>query len=179
MSAFDNLIGKRRPLGIGITPEVFRKDFLPLPESKELVGYSTNPRNAYGDWYEDLVEMRLKKICGRRNWKFQRSVNLGPSIVYRTKKVVDILINGELGLELKFLKGSGSLVQPKSIVDALDFTNRHVYCLYLVDGPGWLKSQNVEYLSRWWDFTCLKHLETTVDSYFRQGLASSSAETRI
>lgn len=162
---FRGVIGPRRRLGIGITPEQFRRDALPLPPETEVSKYSENPRNRYGDWYEAIVAAELERICSRRGWHFELKRNIGWSAVYRTNKVVDVLVNGALGLELKFLKGSGSLVGPKAMIDAIDFTSRSIYCMYVVDGPGWLIGQNVEYLHHWWDFTCFKHLEETVQRF--------------
>ncbi len=90
-------------------------------------------------------------------------MNLGYSSVHLHDKVVDILVNETLGLELKFLKGEGSLVRPKALVDALDFSTRRVHCLYVIDGPGWLS--NVTYLAHWWEFTCANHLERTISEF--------------
>ena len=83
---------------------------------------------------------------------------------------VDILVEDEndkqLGLELKFLKGEGSLIKPKSLIDALDFTNRSIYCIYLIDGPGWLRTNYLEYLNHWWEFTNYNNLEDTLLRFF-------------
>jgi hypothetical protein len=101
--------------------------------------------------------------------------SLDRSSVYKSKKVVDVLLRAAephlpdraaLGLELKFLGGQGSLVAPKILVDAIDFTNRQVFCLYVIDGEGWLKSGALEYLAHWWDFTCAALLERTLRRFF-------------
>lgn len=165
---FDELIGDRRPLGIGVSSQQFRDSYIEAPSLDDLMdrGYSSNPRNAYGDWYEDEVQGKVSRICDEKGWSFTTHVNLGDSKIYKGSKVVDILIAEELGLELKYLKGTGSLVDPKSVIDAIDFTDRPVYCLYCIDGPGWLKGRHVEYLGKWWDFTCFGFLEETLDRFF-------------
>lgn len=101
--------------------------------------------------------------------------SLGHSTAYMSKKFVDVLLRKQppsrgghdaLGLELKFLGGSGSLVNPKILIDVIDFTSRSVYCLYVIDGEGWLRASALEFLAHWWDFTCSKHLERTVREFF-------------
>ena len=176
----DEVIGKRRPLGIGVTPEEFRSSLLPKPSTDILSNYSSNPRNAAGDWYEEHVGRLLDPMCSRHSLRklSKTERRLRGSLVYQTDKVVDVVLEkvGEvkedrktLGLELKFLGGSGSLVSPKSFVDAVDFTNRPFHCLYMIDGEGWLlggKTTSVEYLDHWWEFTCSAHLERTLTKYF-------------
>jgi hypothetical protein len=158
-----DIVGPRRPLGIGISVSEFERDYLRQPPENELSRYSTNPRNRMGDWYEDQITARLEEFCPRRGWQWTRKVNLGRSRIHLTDKVVDILVNEQLGLELKYLKGGGSLIRPKALVDALDFTNRRVNCLYVIDGPGWLPE--VGYLAHWWEFTCANHLEQTISRF--------------
>jgi hypothetical protein len=177
---FDRILGPRRPLGIGATPTEFRASHLKKPDDNVLNRYSANPRNASGDWYEDYVDGLLTPLCAnlgiRKAAKFDRRIR--GSRVYKTDKVVDIVLKRDggsnpdrevLGLELKFLGGEGSLVSPKSLIDALDFTSRPYHCLYMIDGEGWLvggKTAYVDYLAHWWEFTCAAYLERTLRRYF-------------
>lgn len=171
----DSLIGGLRPLGIGISPEEFRTDYLEKPTEQELYRYSRNPRNAAGDWYEDYIQDLLRPLCNSLDLKMEVHANLGRSEIYLSNKLVDILLEARqprnrgrdaLGLELKFLGGTGSLVNPKILIDVIDFTRRPLYCLYVIDGEGWLKASALEYLAHWWDFTCSVHLERTMRSFF-------------
>ncbi len=173
----NSLVGDRRPLGIGISAEEFRRDHLEKPTAGELSRYSSNPRNAAGDWYEDHIRGLLGPLCTSLGLEMKIHENLGHSEVYLSNKVVDTLLlarrprsreRDALGLELKFLGGSGSLVNPKILIDVIDFTRRPVYCLYVIDGEGWLKASALEYLAHWWDFTCAAHLERTVRSFFSE-----------
>src|SRR5438105_1633365 len=113
----DDIVGARRPAGIGITVEQFRKLCLDLPANVDGLGYSQNPRNKSGDWYEAHIASRLNDICPRLGLEFRFKTNLGRSALYLSDKVVDVVVRDttgrELGLELKFLKGTGSLVDPK------------------------------------------------------------------
>lgn len=176
----DQVVGPRRPIGIGATPDEYRRDFVPKPDDAVLSAYGKNPRNAAGNWYEDYVNTNLDEICARLGIKKLPGTErrLTGSLVYQTDKVVDVVLRKAdnakpdrqtLGLELKFLGGTGSLVSPKSLIDALDFTNRPYHCLYMIDGEGWLeggKTTSVEYLAHWWEFTCSAHLERTLSTYF-------------
>jgi hypothetical protein len=175
-------VGGRRPLNIGIDVDTFRRDSLPEPREQELVGFSRNPRNRFGDWYEHVIEEQLAGICNRGGWSFQKKVHLGYSPIHLGDKIVDVVVSskaGKIGLELKFLRGEGSLVRPKALIDALDFTHRPIYCIYVIDGPGWLKGgvrrgvSNVEYLAHWWDFTCSAHLEETLTRFFEMSIAQA------
>ena len=177
----DRIVGPRRPIGIGVTPDEFRANFLPKPDDSVLRNFGENPRNASGNWYEDHVDRILDPICARLNVRklSKGERRLSGSLVYQTDKVVDVVLRkvGEakpdrqtLGLELKFLGGTGSLVSPKSLVDALDFTNRPYHCLYMIDGEGWLeggRTPSVEFLAHWWEFTCSAFLERTLTKYFQ------------
>lgn len=145
------------------------------PAETELARYSSNPRNAAGDWYEGHVSGLLGPICDSLELQMEVHAKLGHSAAYLSDKLVDILLRtphaqrsdrDALGLELKFLGGSGSLVNPKILIDVIDFTNRPVYCLYVIDGEGWLKASALEFLAHWWDFTCSRHLDRTVRSFF-------------
>jgi hypothetical protein len=176
----DSVIGARRPLGIGITPSEFRATYVRKPSDDVLAKYSANPRNSVGDWYEDYVDRIVDQCCARLGLvklpKGQRK--LVGSRVYQTDKIVDVVLRRSenakpdrttLGLELKFLGGTGSLVAPKSFVDAVDFTSRPFHCLYVIDGEGWLeggKIQSVDYLVHWWEFTSSAYLERTLRAYF-------------
>lgn len=162
-SPLSNIVGPRRPFGIGISVDEYRRDHLPTPSEAELSKWSKNPRNAIGDWYESQIQTRLKQFSAKHGWTWKAHATVGQSKIHLTEKFVDILVNGSLGLELKFLKGEGSLIRPKALVDALDFSNRPVHCLYVIDGPGWLT--NVEYLAHWWEFTCANHLERTTSKF--------------
>ena len=167
MSLFD-LVGPKRPPNIGISPEEYRKTYLELPPEEEVLKISKNPRNAYGTWYENFITEQLREICSKRGWDFKKHVYMGYSNVYLSKRYVDVVVNDKLGLELKFLKGGGSLIKPKSLVDALDFTNRPIDSIYLIDGIGWLLSGNVEYLDEWWTFTNSANLENSLIKYFEK-----------
>lgn len=165
-----NLIGPRRPLGIGISVEEYRRSYLKTPTKSELLRWSRNPRNATGKWYEDQIRRRLDALQKKYAWTSEWHANLGHSKVHLTNKVVDVLVNGSLGLELKFLNVEGSLIRPKALVDAIDFSNRRVHCVYVVDGPAWLSGSkagmsNLEYLAHWWEFTCAEHLERTIQKF--------------
>jgi len=165
-----NLIGPRRPLGIGISLEEYRQDYLRTPPKEELLRWSKNPRNATGKWYEDQIRHRLEEFEKKHGWGSEHHVNIGRSKVHLTDKVVDVLVNKALGLELKFLNVEGSLIRPKALVDAIDFSNRSVHCIYVVDGPAWLSGgkrgiSNLEYLAHWWEFTCANHLERTIAKF--------------
>ena len=160
---------------MGISLDEFRANCLENPDPEVLAPYSRNPRNAFGDWYEDHVGRLLETLCSAMGLVLSHQEHIGPSRVYLSEKVVDVVVRDPpkaarggraLGLELKFLSGTGSLVQPKSIVDAIDFTSRPIYCMYCIDGEGWLRGRNVEYLSHWWDFTCARLLERTLGRYF-------------
>jgi hypothetical protein len=175
-----NLIGPRRPLGIGISVEEYRRSYLKTPSKTELLRWSINPRNATGKWYEEQIARRLDALQKKHGWTWERHVNLGPSKVHLTDKVVDALVNGSLGLELKFLNVEGSLIRPKALVDAIDFSNRRVHCVYVVDGPAWLLGSkagmsNLEYLDHWWEFTCAEHLERTVLKFTQLSLSASQS----
>jgi hypothetical protein len=163
------MIGNRRPLGIGITVDEYRRDHLDTPRESVLRRYSTNPRNQTGAWYEHEIESRLTEFRRVHGWTSRNHVNLGHSIVHLTDKYVDVLVNDSLGLELKFLKVGGSLIRPKALVDAIDFSNRPVHCIYVVDGPAWLSGgrgmSNLDYLAHWWEFTCASHLERTISRF--------------
>ena len=171
----DSLVGDRRPHGIGISTKEFQSSYVEKPTEKELSSYSSNPRNAAGDWYEDHIRQLLRPLCNSLDLGMEVHANLGHSAVYLSNKLVDILLQSRrprnrgreaLGLELKFLGGSGSLVNPKILIDVVDFTQRPIYCLYVIDGEGWLKASALEYLAHWWDFTCSAYLERTVRSFF-------------
>jgi hypothetical protein len=163
-----------------VTPEEFRSAYIHKPEQSVLSGYSSNPRNSIGLWYEELIGKALTPICDRLGLQKLEKANrrLLDSKVYLTDKVVDVVLRRgsgaragreTLGLELKFLGGTGSLVAPKSFVDAVDFTNRPYYCLYVIDGEGWLeggKTSFVDYLARWWEFTCSAYLDRSVSAFF-------------
>lgn len=177
----DRVVGPRRPIGIGATPGEFRANFVPKPSEEVLSKYGKNPRNAAGNWYEDYVNHRLDEICPRLGLKklTGNERRITGSLVYRTDKIVDVVLRRvggpkpdrqTLGLELKFLGGTGSLVSPKSLVDALDFTNRPFHCVYMIDGEGWLeggRTSSVEYLTHSWEFTCFAFLERTLSEYFQ------------
>jgi hypothetical protein len=176
----DDVVGRRRPLGIGITSSEFRESLLHKPAKEVLLAYSKNPRNSVGDWYEEHVDSLIDPLCAKLGIRKlpKNDRKLHGSRVYQTDKVVDVVLRriGEarpdrqtLGLELKFLGGSGSLVSPKSFVDAVDFTNRPYHCLYVIDGEGWLeggKTSSVDYLAHWWEFTNSANLERTLAAYF-------------
>ena len=94
------------------------------------------------------------------------------SPVYDSKKLLDFIVaDGDderfLGLELKYLKGTGSLVKPKALIDAIDFSSRPIDCIYVIDGLDWTKGKNVEFLDRWWGVTNTEYLIRTLDDYFR------------
>jgi hypothetical protein len=165
------IVGERRPPQVGIDPDTFRSERVLEPAEAELDPYSTNPRNRYGDWYEATVGETLRDLTRRLGLTITKHVKLDyRSPVYAGDRVVDGLVCSEdglsLGLELKYLHGNGSLVKPKTLVDAIDFTHRPVDCIYVIDGPGWLETKNVEYLATWWRFTCLSALERTLGHYF-------------
>lgn len=166
-----NLIGQRQSPQIGIDASVFRSDPVLEPSRDDLAGFSQNPRNRTGDWYEYTVQRSLTELCPPLGLSFQSHARLDySSPVYSSEKVVDVLVvdgrHRSLGLELKYLQGDGSLVKPKILIDAIDFTNRPVDCIYVVDGTGWLSSRNIEYLDQWWAFTSLRHLRETLASAF-------------
>lgn len=164
----NNLIGNKRAPYIGITPEEYETSFLGLPSETEVKKISKNPRNAYGTWYERTILCQLKKICDKKDWSYKPQVSMGYSTVYLKNRIVDVVVNERLGLEMKYLKGDGSLVKPKSLIDALDFTVRPIDSIYLIDGPGWLKSKNIEYLNEWWTFTNSANLENSLKRYFEK-----------
>lgn len=125
----------------------------------------------YGDWYEQFAGSLVDTTCaalGLRTRTREKIRYVSP--VYISGKVVDKIVESDdgrrLGFELKYLHGDGSLVKPKALIDAIDFTNRPFDCLYLVDGPGWLASRNIEYLYRWWSFTSTAAVESTLREYF-------------
>jgi len=115
----------------------------------------------------------LDELKKKHGWAWKPHVNLGYSRVHLTDKVVDVLVNDSLGLELKFLNVGGSLIRPKALVDAIDFSDRSVQCIYVVDGPAWLSGgtksgmTNLSYLGHWWEFTCAKHLEHTISRFMK------------
>jgi hypothetical protein len=164
----DDLLGTRRAPNIGISPEEYRKTYIKPPDEEEILKISKNPRNAYGIWYERHISNRLDQICSKKGWTYRSQVSMGYSKVYLKNRYVDIVVNDRLGLELKFLKGDGSLVKPKSLIDALDFTIRPIDSIYLIDGPGWLSSGNVEYLNEWWTFTNSANLKDSLVRYFEK-----------
>lgn len=175
-----DVVGPRRPLGIGITAAEFRASPILSPSKSELAAYSSNPRNASGDWYEAQVARALGPICKRMSLEsLPRDARvIRGSRVYASDKVVDVVLRARnpksperavIGLELKYLAGSGSLVAPKCFVDAVDFTRRPFHCIYLVDGKGWLeggRTPHVDYLARWWEFSDAAHLERTLLRFF-------------
>lgn len=167
------IVGNRRPLGIGISPAEYERDYLRTPSKAELLKWSKNPRNATGLWYEHQIHSLLRRFGEKHGWTCKPQVSLGYSKVHLSDKVVDVLVNESLGLELKFLNVAGSLIRPKAFVDAIDFTNRAVHCIYVVDGPAWLFGgkrgeggmSNLQYLAHWWEFTCAHHLERTISKF--------------
>jgi hypothetical protein len=170
-NALWSILGSRRPSPIGITSKTFRSTSVLVPSSAELVNLSTNPRNRSGGWYEAKVEEMLRVIKAElRLETFTRRKLDYLSPVYAGNRIVDVLVQSaagkSLGLELKYLGGNGSLVKPKILVDAIDFTHRPVDCIYVIDGPGWLETKNVEYLAAWWSFSCAEHLPATLREYF-------------
>jgi hypothetical protein len=168
-SPLSSMIGNRRPLRIGVTVNDYKRDYLKTPPESILEKYSTNPRNQTGAWYEHEIQSRLSELSKKHGWTSKTHVNLGFSKVHLTDKYVDVLVNDSLGLELKFLKVEGSLIRPKALVDAIDFSNRPVHCLYVVDGPAWLSGgkgmSNLDYLAHWWEFTCANCLERTISKF--------------
>jgi hypothetical protein len=167
------ILGTRRPPKIGISPKDFRASPILEPSQRELTRYSENPRNRYGDWYEARIASVLEASSKRLNFSVSPHVPLDyQSPVYAGDRIVDLLIaprqGHSLGLEMKYLHGNGSLVKPKVLADAIDFTHRPVDCIYVIDGPGWHETKNVEYLATWWSFTDTAHLEQTLAEFFQK-----------
>lgn len=178
-----DLIGNRlsvcgrdnRPVGVRVRD--YRQQQLLEPHPTELSGFSSNPRNAYGDWYQAQVDALLEQNAMGSSWQrcspieVQQLMSGYLSPIYDSAKRPDIVLRDNrktsfLGLELKYLHGGGSLIKPKTLADAIDFTHRPIACIYVIDGPGWLASGNVEYLARWWQFTSTAFLLQTLQSYF-------------
>ena len=168
------IVGERRPPRIGIDAAAFRSNRVLEPTEADLAPYSANPRNRFGDWYEAAIAKALMGPTGRLALTVSTHVKLDyRSPVYAGDRIVDVLVrrptDRSLGLELKYLHGNGSLVKPKILVDALDFTHRPIDCIYVIDGPGWLETKNVEYLATWWSFTSLEFLQPTLAAFFEVG----------
>jgi hypothetical protein len=167
-----NLLGSRAAPPIGVSSAEFRNTPVVEPTPDELAEYSRNPRNAYGDWYEVYVHSVAEPICEELELDLRARVAIEyQSVVYVSQKIFDLVVSDgtrdKLGLELKYLHGDGSLVKPKALIDAIDFTQRPFDCIYVIDGPGWQMSKNVEYLERWWTFSSSVFLRRTFNSRFR------------
>ncbi|MBI5711782.1 MAG: hypothetical protein HZC42_15975 [Candidatus Eisenbacteria bacterium] len=162
---------------VGISARTFLQSPPLTPREAELSRYSANPRNRYGDWYQDYVKEQVDRESGRKCWRACEKAEARASMagyespVYVSRKIPDLVVRDRakeryLGLELKYLRGTGSLVKPKVLIDAIDFTHRPIDCIYVVDGEGWMADKNVQYLERWWQFTDARHLGSTLDEYF-------------